>query len=449
MRPFVPALIALFALPLFAGEQRRDLRDLTLEELLETKVSVATHLEMTARESPSIVTVITRQEIEASGARDLREVLTQFVPGVHFATDVEGFVGIGMRGIWASEGKMLLLIDGIEANEGLFGTSGYHYPAETIERVEVIRGPGSAVYGGYAAVGVVNVISRSGERYVTGTWSQMEKSYSKRGLAFGLSGALGSLNGSWFQGMRSDRDNVDYFGGRRSLAGDSRLDDLNLNLHLQRGGFDLRGVLDHLDTTEFTLFGRNHPGPALDEDFHWAAIRIRYTYALSPELKVTPRLEYSRQAPWQLDVPSESYSNRKHVEKPLAGVLLEWHPRAEVSAIAGIERYRNDVVMPAHPGPFEERLQSGGNRLRVESTGVFAQLARQWQHAELTVGGRYEDTDAFGSAFVPRVGRDPAESHPSGCRATRAGAGDELRSGGRLSVHRSLAADDESVRCLV
>ncbi|HXG59725.1 MAG TPA: TonB-dependent receptor [Thermoanaerobaculia bacterium] len=382
-----------------------DLRDLTLEELLEVKISVASRTALTARDSPSIVSVITRQEIADSGARDLRELLSLLVPGIHFGADVEGVVGAGVRGMWASEGKLLLLIDGIEANEGLFGTTqwGGHYPVETIERVEVIRGPGSAVYGGYAAVGVVNVITRGGDRFASATWSQMRKSHSKRGVAFGVGSANASLTGSWFEGMRSDRDHVDYFGRRRSLAGDSRLDSVNLNLHLQHRGVDFRAIVDRYDMTQFTLFGRNFDGPALDETFHSALFRLRYEHQVRPELKVIPRLEYARHAPWQLDVPEERYSNRKRVEKPLAGAVVEWTPREGLAVTGGIESYRNDVVMLAGPGPFEERLQSGRNRLRVSATGVFAQVMKSTPVAQFTIGGRYETTNEFGSAFVPRI----------------------------------------------
>src|ERR1700752_2273742 len=86
-----------------------------LEKLINTLISVASKKPLNVRESPSIVSLITAEEIKASGARDLIDVL-RLVPGVDFGVDVLGVVGIGMRGNWAHEGKTLVLLDGQEMN---------------------------------------------------------------------------------------------------------------------------------------------------------------------------------------------------------------------------------------------------------------------------------------------------------------------------------------------
>src|ERR1700752_1841087 len=79
-----------------------------LEKLINSLISVASKKPLSTRESPSIVTLVTKEEIRNSGARDLMDVL-RMVPGIEFGVDVEGVVGIGVRGNWAHEGKMLLL----------------------------------------------------------------------------------------------------------------------------------------------------------------------------------------------------------------------------------------------------------------------------------------------------------------------------------------------------
>lgn len=68
---------------------------------------------------------------------------------IHFATDVQGVVGLGVRGLWPAEGKHLLIIDDIEMNEMQFASTQYgnEFPADQIKRIEIIRGPGSAIYG--------------------------------------------------------------------------------------------------------------------------------------------------------------------------------------------------------------------------------------------------------------------------------------------------------------
>ena len=94
---------------------------------MNIKISVASIKELTPRESPGVVSYISAEEIHESGANDLVDVL-RLVPGFDFAMDVEGVVGIGVRGNWAHEGKVLMLIDGQEMNEGLYSSLQFGNP---------------------------------------------------------------------------------------------------------------------------------------------------------------------------------------------------------------------------------------------------------------------------------------------------------------------------------
>lgn len=80
-----------------AASAGRDVKDLSLEDLLDQPVEVTTRTARKARQAPGVV--LTREEILATGARDLLEVL-QLVPGFSFHADVEGVVGVGFRGLW-------------------------------------------------------------------------------------------------------------------------------------------------------------------------------------------------------------------------------------------------------------------------------------------------------------------------------------------------------------
>src|ERR1700740_149535 len=113
-----------------------------LEKLINSLISVASKKPLNVRESPSIVTLVTAEEIKNSGARDLIDVL-RLVPGVDFGVDVQGVVGIGMRGNWAHEGKVLILLDGQEMNEILYATTqfGNHFAVDQIKKIEIIRAP--------------------------------------------------------------------------------------------------------------------------------------------------------------------------------------------------------------------------------------------------------------------------------------------------------------------
>ena len=93
--------------------------EMSLESLMDVQVTVASKTSLSQKESPGIVSVVTETDIKNSGARDMIDVL-RLIPGIDFGTDVQGVVGISMRGNWGHEGKVALIVDGQEMNELLF-----------------------------------------------------------------------------------------------------------------------------------------------------------------------------------------------------------------------------------------------------------------------------------------------------------------------------------------
>jgi len=195
IRNFAIAILALAAaLPDRARADDDDLAALSLEELLQ--ISVATRTAISERESPGIVSVVTRDEIRDSGARDIDDVLRN-MPGFDFGVDYYGTVGMAFRGVWGIEGKVLLLMDGIPLNELYYNSAliGNRIPMDQVERIEIIRGPGSVMYGGAAEAAVVNIITESGARTngvrATAQYGQLEHSYGRQTLSFSYGDKFG------------------------------------------------------------------------------------------------------------------------------------------------------------------------------------------------------------------------------------------------------------------
>jgi iron complex outermembrane receptor protein len=144
------------------------IEDLALEDLLNPAVWVATKSALHAAQTPAVVTVVTAEEIQARGYTSLADVLRS-VPGFYDVYDgVTHNVGIrGVNGGQNASGSGLkLMIDGQVVdycpNSGnFFGEE--LIPIEVVERVEIIRGPASALYGADAFLGAINVITRSGD----------------------------------------------------------------------------------------------------------------------------------------------------------------------------------------------------------------------------------------------------------------------------------------------
>ena len=144
-----------------------DLSKLSLEELLEAEiVSSASKFAQPVTDAPSSITVITQEEIHRFGHRTLADVL-RTVRGFYTTYD-RNYAYVGVRG-FSRPGdyntRILLLIDGHRVNDPIFDMAsiGTDFPLDLslVERIEVVRGPGSSLYGTNAFFGVINVITRA------------------------------------------------------------------------------------------------------------------------------------------------------------------------------------------------------------------------------------------------------------------------------------------------
>lgn len=142
-----------------------DLLGLSVEELFT--VEIATGSQKKLSEAPAVASVITAQQIKNMGARSLAEVL-ETVPGLHVSrsTFLYGpkFVFRGITSTVAPQA--LILVDGISLKSAFDGDSNNiwgEYPIQSIARIEVLRGPGSALYGADAFSGVINIITKKYE----------------------------------------------------------------------------------------------------------------------------------------------------------------------------------------------------------------------------------------------------------------------------------------------
>lgn len=159
------ALPVLAAALLATAAQGEDYMGMSLEELMATDVSVASLVSRSAQRQPSSVTTIQREQIRHSAARTLNELLMIHVPGFFLVEDQDDTIA-AVRGLAPdNNSKILLLLDGRSLNADWFWgppdalLNGLDL--EFIERIEVIRGPGSVTQGQGALLGVVNLVTRA------------------------------------------------------------------------------------------------------------------------------------------------------------------------------------------------------------------------------------------------------------------------------------------------
>lgn len=198
----------------------------------EKLLSIAAGHPLPQNLSPSVTSVMTSKDIETIGARRLIDVLG-YLPGIHVSSARLGNSVIGFRGIYSeTNAQVLILVNGIPLRNTALGgkPSAWTMPVKNISHIEVIRGPGSMLYGGDATTGVINVITKTGQELAGGHiggffgsqdtyegWAQYGQKREDWEVAFSMQG--GSTQGS--QG-RIDRDAQtlldDSFGTQLSQA---------------------------------------------------------------------------------------------------------------------------------------------------------------------------------------------------------------------------------------
>ena len=385
--------------------------EMSLEQLMNVEISVASRKALTPRESPGIVTLITEDEIKNSGAQDLMDVL-KLVPGFDFGSDVEGAVALGIRGNWAHEGKMLLLIDGQEMNEELYSTVqfGNHYPVEQIKKIEIIRGPGSSVYGGNAEYAVINIITKNDKDFTglsaVGSYGQTKDMYARRNLSvcggqhFGdLAINIGALIG---EGNRSDQSYSDYFGQTVNLKDRQVLNPSFLEAAVSYKELSLRAIADVYHTT--TLDGYDHALHApYSNDFTSYYFEAKYKLILSKKFSITPRFNFKQQTPWNYtgdSMEGEFAKYNRTSRQPHYNLSCNYDVTDRLHVLAGGE-YFVDIATDNVPG---EMFNAGSKEVRYTNTAFYTQALWSNKIANITVGTRFHQNSQYGPSFVPRIG---------------------------------------------
>jgi iron complex outermembrane receptor protein len=164
----IVAVIGLLTLPGLPAlsEQPPDLTQKSLEDLMNIEVTSVSKKEQTTSQAAAAVFVISREDIRRSGALNIPDLL-RMVPGLDVAQIDAGNWAISARGFNGQYSDLLLvMVDGRAVYNPIFAGvfwDSQNVALDTIERIEVIRGPGAAIWGSNAVNGVINIITRNAD----------------------------------------------------------------------------------------------------------------------------------------------------------------------------------------------------------------------------------------------------------------------------------------------
>lgn len=401
--------------------------DLSLDQLLDVnvdKVYGASKYEQNVSQAPSSVSLVTRDEILKQGYRTLADALRS-VNGVYVSDD-RNYSYIGIRGFNRPgdyNSRVLVLVDGHRINDNIYGqafvgTEGF-LDVDMMERVEVVRGPSSSIYGNSAFFGIVNVITRRG-RDMNGVEVSGEAGGNdtfKGSLAYGKlfeSGAEVVFSGSAYT---SDGEQNVYF-----PEFDSALDNNGVAQNSDKdAAYNFFGSVSHVD---FTLSGggnfreRTIPTASFETEFNDGGektqdsrgyLDLKYDREVTDTVNFVGHVAYDYswyEGDYPYGVGPGRVLNKDEAfgEWASAGWQVNWQLAERHTIVAGGD-YRENIRI--HQENYDENSSADNlddNRSGRE-IGLFTQAELSLlTNLVLNVGGRFDYYSTFGNTVNPRVG---------------------------------------------
>lgn len=423
----LPPLCAEVAAASVSPNSVSNVMDLSLDQLLDVnvdKVYGASKYEQKVSQAPSSVSLVTRDEIQKQGYQTLGDAL-RGVNGVYVSDD-RNYSYIGMRGFNRPgdyNSRVLMLVDGHRINDNVYGqalvgTEGF-LDVNTIERVEVVRGPSSSIYGNNAFFGVVNVITRRG-RDLDGAE---------------ISGAVGdneTLKGSLAYGKQFENGaEVLFSGSAHTSDGERSVFFPEFNSPAENNGVAARSDGDSaynffgsVAYSDFTLSGgwswrdKTIPTASYETEFNdggertvdsRAYVDLKYDHDVTETVTFVGHVAYDYswyEGDYPYGVGLARYINKDEAlgEWASADWQVNWRLADRHTLIVGGDYRENLTVHQENfdKDPFAEHLNDDRQGREM---GLFAQAELSLlTNLVLNAGARFDHYSTFGETVNPRVG---------------------------------------------
>lgn len=309
---FVALLVSLITgLPSHIAAQDSSASVSGLDSLLGLQISTAGRYARLSREASGAMTIMTAEDIERYGYRTLEEVFAT-IPGFYISND-RSYSYLGVRGFSRPgdfNNRVLLLLDGNVINEGIWGGSPVGtesaVPLRALERIEIIRGPASALYGTGAMFAVVNLVTKAAETLDGLEVSAQGGSYGQRGGSALFGSRLRSGTRITLVGLWEGKDGHDLFFPEYDAS--ETHDGVAHNLDWERR-WGILGSVAHRGLTfhgRYSVRKKGIPTAAYGADFN-AAPAYNDDYFSFAELRYDRQLDVARQVMVRTYVNSYRY----------------------------------------------------------------------------------------------------------------------------------------------
>ncbi|MDC8772836.1 TonB-dependent receptor plug domain-containing protein [Roseateles albus] len=398
---------------------------MSLEQLADIRVESASLVSTSLARAPAIISVIAREEMEAWGDRSVADALAR-VPGL-YRVDAQGFQDVGVRGLFGGQRswnrQLKLLIDGQPQSfrpDASNFLSPSLLPMSSIDRIEVVRGPTSALYGADAFLGTVNVITRKDH---VGASEASAKLRAYAGRANGVDASISGGNGSLgllfavqaehyeLNGLQLPASSP-LLGAQPALRGveskDARQQPISV---LGRASFDTEALKNQLElnyslsdsVAEFLDFGVLSHKNRYSKYNAQAGWQSQWDISSSWQAKFRWNVARSGPGPKErLEVGTSSYPRREFSSTANdLGLNFNWALNPDHGLSFGADRTVDNQdsmqVLLVAPNGSNSLSGKASTAMRLANTGVFGQYL--WQASDklgLSANYRLDDHNQFG-----------------------------------------------------
>ena len=395
-------VILLWITPILLAQDRQsdlDFSEFSLEDLFKIEIVTASKLEEPLWEAPGVVTVVTATEIERFGGANLYEVLGR-VPGVQTSFTI-GQNRTSLRGgsPLFTFGRILLLVDGrpIRSPGATIGIN-YNpieaFPLSRIQRIEIVRGPGSVLYGTDAFEGVINIITKKGP--ATDRFQVATRLGSNNGKGAEASVTLGTEEFGFDAGVTHyDQDgwifdSNDQLNPEETLSKRVFEDRLGFSSTLRYKNLTFSSYLARVK--QFSMIPVITQNDPLSLHSKVVSFDLGYDWTLNPNWKIRSDVTF----------------NREVFDFMLGGPLVNWDQDStlvEVTAFGNLGNNLNLVAGAVLDNWTGNAPSVGIAEYDLSLWSSYAQLNyRANRYLKIIAGGQFNKVENISGDFVPRIG---------------------------------------------
>ena len=297
MKRLTPVFLLCISPSLSAEESMNELLSMSLDELMQVEITSSTLTPESLKTVPSAVSVYTHEEIKRLGLDVLGELMN-LVPGFQSyrssGSSLETPFSSRGRRIGTTTAEILVLIDGLRFDSPRSSGSSIlapNYPLKYIEKVEFIRGPGAAIYGSNAMMGIINITTRSNVNEVSVAYG----SYNRQQIYLQTSQKFSDVNVDFFAHTEKDDGEsfnvIDTFNSptRTNTDDPRKLTDLNLkfnwentNLNFSYNEFEVKNFYELNNiSNDFNSRDGQIASISLTHKLNWQAVESTFNLSFN------------------------------------------------------------------------------------------------------------------------------------------------------------------------